>query len=65
MLPLGAQRNNLMPTSAGKDFYFTLLDHWGWSGNSAAQPIKHVGISITAVEAADITFSAPLPSRAR
>ena len=60
MLPLGAQRNNLMPTSAGKDFYFTLLDHWGWSGNSAAQPIKHVGISITAVEAADITFSTPL-----
>ena len=60
MLPMTAQNTNLIPTAAGKDFYFTLLDHWGWSGNSAAQPIKHVGISITAVEAADITFSTPL-----
>lgn len=60
MLPMTAQNANFIQTSAGKDFYFTLLDHWGWSGNSAAQPIKHVGISITAVEAADITFSTPL-----
>ncbi len=60
MLPMTAQNANFIQTTAGKDFYFTLLDHWGWSGYSAAQPIKHVGISITAVEAADITFSTPL-----
>ena len=55
-------QNGSMQTAAGREFYFTLLDHWGWSGNSAAQPIKHVCISITAVEAADITFSTPLSS---
>ena len=59
-VPVAAQNGYMRQTAAGKDFYFTLLDHWGWSGNSAAQPIKHVGISITAVEAADITFSTPL-----
>lgn len=47
-------------TTAGKDFYFTLLNHWGWSGNSAAQPIKYVSIYIYAVEDADISFSTPL-----
>ena len=51
-----------MQTAAGRDFYFTLLDHWGWSGNSAAQPIKYVGISIYAIEDADITFSTPINS---
>ena len=60
MLPMTAQNTNLIPTAAGKDFYFTLLDHWGWRGYTSLEAIRYVGISIYAVEDADITFSTPL-----
>lgn len=57
-LPIFAQTNE--PTSAaGYDFYFTLFDHWGWSGNSDAQTIKYCGFTVCAVEDGDLTLSAP------
>lgn len=55
-----AQTNE--PTSAaGYDFYFTLFDHWGWSGNSDANnaPVKYCGFTVCATEAGDMTLSVP------
>ena len=57
-LPMVAQTDE--PTSAaGYDFYFTLFDHWGWSGNSDAQTTKYCGFTVCAVEDGDLTLSVP------
>lgn len=56
-LPIFAQTNE--PTSAaGYDFYFTLFDHWGWSGNSDEQT-KYCGFTVCATETGDMTLSVP------
>lgn len=63
MLPIAAQNSNLIQTAAGKDFYFTLLNHWEWSTfQPGVADNRHVSIFICAVEDADITFSTPLAS---
>lgn len=59
-LSMMAQTNE--PTSAGGyDFYFTLFNHWGWSGNSDANnaPVKYCGFTVCATEAGDMTLSVP------
>lgn len=57
VLSMMAQTNE--PTSAaGYDFYFTLFDHWGWSGNSDEQT-KYCGYTVCATEAGDMTLSVP------
>jgi len=56
-LSMMAQTNE--PSSAaGYDFYFTLFDHWGWSGNSDEQT-KYCGFTVCATEAGDMTLSVP------
>ena len=57
-LPVAAQTDQ--PTSAaGKDFYFTLFDHWNWNGNTDVPSVKFCGITICTIEDGDITFSVP------
>ena len=56
-LSMMAQTNE--PSSAaGYDFYFTLFDHWGWSGNSDEQT-KYCGFTVCATETGDMTLSVP------
>ena len=57
---LSSAQNEDLSGAAGTDFYFTLFDHWNWNGMNDYDGVKHCGVTICAVEDADLTFSTPI-----